>query len=378
MKSLKYLALLLIVLPLLFACEETTSVEQVEAPVINPDGGSYTTAQVVTVTITCPTAGATIKYTTNPALADSLWPTYAGAFTVATTQTVKAKAVLTGWDDSVIVTKNFTFNYMVDVAAGTFNMGRTVGTSSFADELPVHPVSVSAFAISKYEVTQAEFEDVMGYVDATFDGDLKPVETVRWYEALIYCNKKSMNEGLIPAYTINGSTDPAVWGALPADNSATWNAVTCNWNGTGYRLPTEAEWEFAARAGVTSPDYVYSGGNEPMPFVWYEDNASEAKTVGTKQPNALGLYDMSGNVQEWVWDWYGADYYSTLSEVNPTLNPTGPASNADDIRVIRGGSWKMPASYCRIAFRNWGNMDNTETPVKVKNAWLGFRVVRSL
>jgi formylglycine-generating enzyme len=179
----------------------------------------------------------------------------------------------------------------------------------------------------------------------------------------------------LPAYSISGSTDPDDWGAIPTTNSAAWNAVTCNLNATGYRLPTEAEWEYAARGAVNTPDYLYSGSNTPGDVAWYGANSGNmTHEVGGKAANALGIYDMSGNVQEWVWDWYGA--YSSAAQTNPT----GPASNVDNRRVVRGGSWNSASNYTvgmtdiRIPFRNWGTPEKGDD--KVTNDKLGFRVVR--
>jgi sulfatase modifying factor 1 len=378
MKSLKYLALLILIIPLLFSCStSTTEPNQVVTPVITPGGGTYTTAQILSVTITCATVGAEIYYTTDGTTPDSTSMVYTTPISVKANKTIKAVAMKDEMDDSPIASATYVFDYMVNVTGGTFNMGRTVGTSTYADELPVHPVTVSDFMISKYEVTQAEWYAIMGNNPSEFVGDLLPVEMVRWYEVLKYCNLRSMAEGLTPAYTINGSTDPIAWGVIPSDNSAIWNAVICNWSANGYRLPTEAEWEYAARGAVTSPDFIYSGSNTVGEVSWYDINAGDmTHQVGGKTANGLGCFDMSGNVQEWVWDWYGSDYYNTLSTTTPTVNPLGPTTNADNRKVIRGGSWFQTSQASRVAFRNWGNTDNS-VPTKVKDSYLGFRLVRS-
>jgi sulfatase modifying factor 1 len=370
MKSLKYLALLLLIIPILFSCESTTStVNTVATPVITPDSGTYTSVQ--TVTISCATAAATILYTLDGTDPISTSPVYTTPFTVNSNKTIKAMAIKDGLNDSEIASKTYVvYNNLVNVEGGTFIMGRTVGTG-YDDELPTHAVTLSSYYIGKYEVTQAEWFAVMGTNPSTFTGDnSKPVEMVSFYSVLKYCNLRSMMEGLTPAYEISNSTDPANWGAVPTANDATWNAVICSMTANGYRLPTEAEWEFAARGRANNPDYLYSGSDTINLVSWYDVNsAATTHPVGQKTANAIGTYDMSGNVQEWVWDWYGMYSNSTVT------NPTGPASNVDNRRVIRGGSWEQTATASRVVFRNWGTPEKGMD--RVFNSRLGFRVVRN-
>ena len=248
-------------------------------------------------------------------------------------------------------------------------------------------VTLSSFWISKYEVTQEEFVSVMtgntNGIEANpswFDygptaGEVqerRPVENVSWYDAIVYCNLLSMREGLTPCYTIKGSTDPAAWGTSPtwfdAEDYDDWKSVTCNFDADGYRLPTEAEWEYAARGGNPedgSWDNTYSGSNTLDDVAWYRDN-SDRKTheVGKKQANALGLYDMSGNVLEWCWDWYG----SSSGYPSGTEDPAGP--DAGSSRVDRGGSWGHFASDCAVSNRGY------DYPCS-RYDYYGFRLVRS-
>ncbi|MDD3098048.1 MAG: SUMF1/EgtB/PvdO family nonheme iron enzyme, partial [Candidatus Cloacimonetes bacterium] len=219
-------------------------------------------------------------------------------------------------------------------------------------ELPTHSVTLNSFYIGKYEVTQAEYAQYMQPSSSWSSDDglgaNYPAYYVSWYAILKYCNLRSMAEGLTPVYSISGSTDPAIWGNVPtSSNNATWDAAICNWNANGYRLPTEAEWEYAARGATNTPDYLYSGSDDINTVAWYDGNNSPygSKPFGTKAPNGLGLYDMSGNVWEWCWDWYGSSYYSS----SPSSNPTGPASGS--FRVLRGGLWFDSAYYCRVADR---------------------------
>lgn len=251
---------------------------------------------------------------------------------------------------------------MAFVPGGTFTMGRTKGTGD-DDEIPTRSVTLNSFYMGKYEVTQGEWEAVMGNNPSHFAGDKLPVDKVYWYELLVFCNKRSIAEGLSPVYSIRGSTDPVKWGSIPTTKNHIWDAVACSWSANGYRLPTEAEWEYAARGGSGNFDYLYSGSNVVNLVAWFEGNSSRStQPVGSKNPNDLGLYDMSGNVWEWCWDWYGSYNDHTQS------NPRGPASGSE--RVLRGGGWLRGSDGCRIANRN----SNAPT---VTYYYYGFRVCRS-
>lgn len=266
---------------------------------------------------------------------------------------------------------------MILVPGGSFTMGDATG-EGFSDERPTHTVTLNSFFIGKYEVTQAEFSKYMQPDhpwEAHFGrGDNFPAYNVSWYSIIKYCNLRSMAEKLTPCYTINRSTDPADWGPVPTDdNNPTWDAVTCDFSANGYRLPTEAEWEYAARARTNDPDYLYSGSNDIEAVAWYYDEEDDdddlsnwgSHPVGKKAPNGLGIYDMSGNLEEWCWDWYDWDYY----EVSPQNNPTGPTTG--DSRVIRGGSWGDDPEFCRVPFR-WDDY-----PYDFGYYTVGFRLCRS-
>jgi len=239
----------------------------------------------------------------------------------------------------------------VFVEGGTFQMGQINpnigGTGESDDEQPVHTVTLSSFYIEKHEVTQTKWITTMGSNPSHFtSGQNRPVEMVSWYDALVYCNKRSITEGLTPCYSINGSTNPTIWGAVPTNSNTTWNSVVCNWSAKGYRMPTEAEWEYAAKGGKHSQNYTYSGSNTISDVAWYSSNSYvETHPVGGKLPNELGIYDMSGNVYEWNWDWYWYGSYSTSAQNNPTGVTSG------SYRVLRGGGF-FDTNECRSAARN--------------------------
>ena len=206
-------------------------------------------------------------------------------------------------------TKEITVNgvtfKMIKVSGGTFQMGSTSGGS---DEKPVHSVTLSDYYIGETEVTQELWQAVMGSNPSLFKGNKRPVEQVSWFDCQTFIQKL--------------------------------NQLT----GQNFRLPTEAEWEFAAKGGTQSQGYTYSGSNTIDDVAWYDSNSSgKTHEVATKAPNELGIYDMSGNVWEWCQDWYGS--YSSFAQTNPT----GPSSASR--RVGRGGSWYNGATYCRSAHR---------------------------
>jgi len=217
---------------------------------------------------------------------------------------------------------------MVYIEGGTFMMGATPeqGSDAVRNEQPAHQVTLSSFSMGKYEVTQEEWEAVMGSNPSKFKNVRHPVETVGWSDCQEFIRKL--------------------------------NAMT----GYQFRLPTEAEWEFAARGGNKSHGYKFSGSNDLDLVAWYGYEKNSGKTthdIGSKSPNELGLYDMSGNVKEWCQDWY--DYYSSMSQ----SNPTGPTSGSS--RACRGGSWNNDESSCRVSNRSYRPGDGP-------NIFTGFRL----
>jgi len=247
------------------------------------------------------------------------------------------------------------------IFGGTFTMGSPNDEADRKSGETQWPVTLSAFCMGKYEVTQAEYEAVMGnnpskFKTGAYAGETqnrRPVEQVSWFDAAEFCNKLSAIEGLQPVYSINGRVPAAGYPITSA-------AVTADLTQNGYRLPTEAQWEYACRAGTAAP--WHSGTEAALGnFAWIKNNSDETHEAGKRSPNAWGLYDMHGNVCEWCWDWYGA--YPGAAQTDPQ------GSSVDAIRVFRGGSYYQPAQEARSAFRYGANPAD-------RSSALGFRVVR--
>lgn len=244
--------------------------------------------------------------------------------------------------------------HFVEVEGGTFNNG-------FAD------ITISSFCMDKYEMTQGGYEAVMGFNPANTYGVSpdRPVFFVSWFNAVEFCNRRSMQDGLTPCYTYYGyGTDPDNWPAgwnLEDNNQAD---VECNWSANGYRMPTAMEWIFAAKGGNLSHGYTYSGSNDVNEVAWWGyftggNSGMGCHPVGTLAPNELGIYDMSGNLYEWVWDRYG-DYPST-----PQTDPHGPEDGV--IHEFHGGCWGWFAEWCEVTYRRTaGASDNTMPGVSIR------------
>jgi uncharacterized repeat protein (TIGR02543 family) len=267
-------------------------------------------------------------------------------------------------------------DYMVWVPEGSFKMGSLPTDSDIDDdEKPQHDVTITkGYYMAKYEVSQALFKSVMGYnpsVVSTADSSL-PVETVSWYEAVEFCNKLSEQEGLTPVYTLSNKTSDTTH---PIANMR----VTVDWNKNGYRLPTEAEWEYAAKGGNGSlGNYKYSGGDNPDLVAWYSvtsgNTTHPVETTPNGIGNGLGIFNMSGNVWEWCWDQHSMSYSS-----NPVSDPKGPGGNtvnnsSGGTRVMRGGCYSSLATITRSANR-LNHVPNYTVDVSGNSEYQGFRIV---
>jgi len=283
---------------------------------------------------------------------------------------------------------------MVKIQGGIFKMGSSV----FEDHAtPIHVTQVDSFSIGKNLVTQKEYKAITGsnpshfrvyknpekakaylssasikkidFNNPALELEERPVETVSWFDAVIFCNRLSLAKGLVPCYSIKQSTNPDDWGDIPHKDPhheninreyQIWNRITCNFKASGYRLPTEAEWEFAARGGKNQKPYAFSGSD------FLDEVASpgcQTVPISLKKPNTLGIYDMSCNVWEWCWDWVAR--YSEKS----IANPRGPSIGV--YRAARGGSFNSSPGHCRITFRG-GNV-----PEFKESHSFGIRLCRS-
>lgn len=245
---------------------------------------------------------------------------------------------------------------MVKVEGGTFMMGsRDDNKIAENDEQKQHEVTVNTFEINKLEVSVWEWKDYCKKTKKALPAkqawgwnDNYPITNVTWNDAINYCNWLSKQDGLKPTYKIVGPN------------------VVCDFSANGYRLPTEAEWEFAAKGGNKSKNSLVSGSTVTEDVAWYVKNSGRRPhAVGTKLPNELGIHDMSGNVWEWCWDWYNQEYY----KIEDGKNPKGPIRG--EKKSVRGGSWDSQENYLRTANRISTSPDKT-------NEFYGFRLARTV
>ncbi len=241
---------------------------------------------------------------------------------------------------------------MIHLAGGNFTMG---SDKESADEKPAHQVRISAFLIDAYEVTHEMFAKAeLPNPSHWQEHPQMPVEQVRWRDSRRYCNERSLLEGLPPCYD---------------ESKPGW---PCDFDASGYRLPTEAEWEFACRAGG-SGRYGFGDTGKLKQYAWFDANSGErTHPAGSRKPNAWGIFDMYGNVSEWCEDIYAPDYYAK----NSSDDPVGPVATGamSDKRVMRGGNWKSSADMCRATFRK-GQITG-DSDACFNTDYCGFRCVR--
>ncbi len=292
---------------------------------------------------------------------NSGWQTSQNTSQTTTNQT--DTAITTADKDSTLIPTAVNDGF-ISIEGGTFNMGSPDSENWRIDDEMLHEVTVSAFYVDPYETMQSDYEALMGSDPSTFDGDDLPVDNISWLDAVQYANARSKAAGLTPVYTI-------------ADSEVIWDR-----SANGYRLPTEAEWEYACRVGTSTPfntehslsaDDANFYGHYPYEIEenYFNDEVLEARpgeyrqttvAVGSFEPNAWGLYDCHGNVNEWCWDYYGE--YDTLQTNDPTGSETGTR------HIYRGGGWNDFAKNMRSAYRAAGQAD-------MKSYNLGVRLVRN-
>ncbi|NLO11020.1 MAG: formylglycine-generating enzyme family protein [Candidatus Cloacimonetes bacterium] len=354
-KTLISVFILLALVLMTFSCNKKTTepdVQTVAKPTFNLPAGFYTEDQ--TVSISCATPGASIYYSLDGNDPDESSMLYTSPVVIDSNATLKARAYKENWLPSEIAEAEYVITPagFVYVAGGTFHNG----TSN---------VTVSSLYMGKYELTQAEYAAVMGTNPSFLAGNPNhPVEQVSWFNAIEYCNRRSIMESLTPCYSYDTyDSNPDNWPSGWNSNDENHTNISCDWTANGYRLPTEMEWMFAAKGGNQSQGYTYSGSNNIGDVAWYSNNSgSTTHAVGTKAPNELGIYDMTGNVWEWCWDIY--DYYPGEDQTDPH------GASSGSFRMSRGGSWSDYAYVCVISDRSMNNA--TDEYVN-----LGFRLCRT-
>ncbi|MBW6514653.1 MAG: SUMF1/EgtB/PvdO family nonheme iron enzyme [Candidatus Syntrophosphaera sp.] len=328
---------------------ESTAPSEIAKPTFDPPGGTYSTS--VSVTITCATSGAEIRYSTDGSDPTEASILYSDPITVSAFTNLKARGFKSGWDPSPVASATY------QVTAQPTGMAYVDGGSFVTLVLYdiTATVTLSSFWIGTHEVRQSEYEAVMGVNPSDYVGPDKAVEHVSWMNAIEYCNRRSLLEGMTPCYSYGDyGTDPDSWPAGWDTGFGNHLNVSCDWEASGYRLPTEHQWWFAARGGNFNQGYTYSGSNNASAVAWHAGNTWDlgpghpdfgTHDVGLKAPNELLTYDMSGNVLEYCWDIHGGLIFQDQTD------PTGYWTTGE-YRVVRGGSWLQTSPACRVDWRD--------------------------
>lgn len=330
------------------------------AVTISPAGISYNAP--VQVTMTCPSLGSYITFTTDGTTPNQSSVHYTEPITLHHSTVLKACAFSpygyggdTATETYMISLPQTAENNMVLVEGGVFDNG-------------VSNVTLSSFYISESEIRQADFYPLMGGCPSAGQdlGLSYPANGISWFQAIAYCNKRSIAEGLVPCYAYDGfGTNPNDW-PIGWDVDSNQDKIKANWySANGYRLPTEMEWMFAAQGGSATQNYQYAGSDTLGSVAWYEGNsANNRHQAMSLNPNELGLYDMSGNVMEWCWDYQASNYPS-----GDQLNPIGPLTGSS--RIVRGGSYNRSDQFCNTDYRAW-------LPPSTHTSDTGFRICRQI
>jgi len=336
----------------------TYSLENTVAQPVISTGGNYPDAGTE-ITITCATPDARIYYTINgnPPYEYSALYTQPLVLNHSGPKNIQARAYKEGMNPSPLTWFYCFLTHPLQpmqlVEGGTFDNG----TSN---------ITLSSFYIDQYEVSQKDYYDVMATY-FTVPIEIKanyPVYYVSWLNAIEYCNRRSILDGLQPCYSLSpGPSNPDYWPPGWSQDPNSLSAISCNWSNSGYRLPTEMEWMFAAKGGILGKGYNYSGHDSISVVAWYNSNSGySVHPVGTRAANELGIYDLSGNLWEWCWDIFGP---------YPAGNQTDPhGSENGSTRVLRGGSFYSDAASCLSSSRY------SYDPMYYQATSIGFRCVR--
>lgn len=349
------------------------------------DSGTDITASVaddITWNLSFVTGSTTVAASTTNVLSLTSAQTLPDTYTLYITATLNSIT----YDDTVQIACKDTLDGFVSVT-GAIVSGAVADSGVFVTG---RSVAIPSLYAGEHELTQKEYLEYCYYAHSSpasgYTGDNYPACLVSWYDAIVYCNLRSIAEGLTPAYSLSGETDPTKWDGIvtgsgtyagkycgPLNNTAAWNEITFDTSANGWRMPTEAEWEYLARgADVSSTQTTYAGSDTCSDVAWTASNATDPQLVKQKLPNTLGLYDMSGNVFEYMWDWYSEN--ESITSSTPATGVTSPDtySEGGNRRFVRGGGYTYGEAAARISDRSIANKP------EMRWANCGVRIVRNV